>query len=288
VHVSRRRNLHLVHRRWWRYALQRLTRRKTISVFFENLPSGWLAISPRNFLIPNQEWMRPETVQNISRCSEIWCKTRYAEALFRDRGFAASYIGFSSRDPYRPDVRRDWAGFLHVAGRSHLKGTRTILELWRRHPEWPEIVVVVRDDGFRRHAAPNVRIITSPLEQHEIDRLMNERGIHLCPSEAEGYGHYIAEALACRALVITVDAPPMNELVRAEFGLLAKPARVEPLGFGSRFFVDADALEAQVERALVMPAAEKEHRGDLAREAYAAARPAFIARFRDAVSRAVA
>jgi glycosyltransferase involved in cell wall biosynthesis len=288
VHVSRQRNLHLPHRRLWRRALRRLANRRSISVFFENVPSGWLAVSPCNFLVPNQEFMRPETVANVGQCAQVWCKTRYAERLFGERGFGVRYIGFSSRDTFRASVQRDATSFLHVPGRSHLKGTRTILALWQRHPEWPQLVVVTRNDEFRRHEARNVRMVTTALEQHAMDVLMNERGIHLCPSETEGFGHYIAEALACRALVITVDAPPMNELVRPEFGLLAAPARFEPMGFGSRFFVDVDALEQQVLHALAMSREERELRGALARDAYLAGRADFLARFRATVGEAVA
>jgi glycosyltransferase involved in cell wall biosynthesis len=279
VHVSRQRNLQLMHRRVWRHALRPLLGRSSVSVFFENVPTAWLSVSPRNFLIPNQEWMRPETEGNLARCEQIWCKTRYAERLFRERGFDARYIGFASRDPYRADVPRAATGCVHVAGASHLKGTGALIALWERHPEWPPLAVVTHHEGFRRHESANLRIITRPLEQPEMDRLMNESGIHLCPSEAEGYGHYIAEALACGALVITVDAPPMNELVRPDYGLLVPAAREQPMGFGRRFFVDVDALEAQIVRALAMPAEERQARGALARAAHLAARADFMARF---------
>jgi multisubunit Na+/H+ antiporter MnhB subunit len=46
-------------------------------------------------------------------------------------------------------------------------------------------------------------------------------------SEREGFGHYINEARAVGAFVISTDHPPMNELVTPERGALVKPTRVE-------------------------------------------------------------
>lgn len=40
-----------------------------------------------------------------------------------------------------------------------------------------------------------------------------EHPIHVCASEREGFGHYINEARAAGALVVSTDHPPMNELI---------------------------------------------------------------------------
>ena len=53
--------------------------------------------------------------------------------------------------------------------------------------------------------------------------LMNACQYHLCPSEYEGFGHYINEARSTGALIISTDAAPMNELVKN--GILIKPDR---------------------------------------------------------------
>jgi hypothetical protein len=51
-------------------------------------------------------------------------------------------------------------------------------------------------------------------------------GVHICISEREGFGHYINEARAAGALVVSTDHTPMSELVQdGASGLLVKPSR---------------------------------------------------------------
>jgi len=64
-----------------------------------------------------------------------------------------------------------------------------------------------------------------PATPYELAALQLGSGIHLCPSEREGYGLYIAEAMAAGALVIATNHPPMNELVTNATGLLIEPER---------------------------------------------------------------
>lgn len=62
-------------------------------------------------------------------------------------------------------------------------------------------------------------------EFEDVRRLQNSHGIHVCVSEREGFGHYINEARAVGALVVTTNHPPMNELITEETGVLVQPYR---------------------------------------------------------------
>ena len=75
----------------------------------------------------------------------------------------------------------------------------------------------------------------------------NECGVHLAPSEVEGFGHTIGEALSCGAILITSNAPPMNEVVGSSGAFLVDVESSEPMGHGMRYKVSRSSLEAAVE-----------------------------------------
>ena len=51
------------------------------------------------------------------------------------------------------------------------------------------------------------------LPYDEYTQILNKAGIVLCCSLAEGFGHYINESKYYGNLILTTDAPPMNELI---------------------------------------------------------------------------
>ncbi len=66
----------------------------------------------------------------------------------------------------------------------------------------------------------NLILYTERLADEELLRLQQSSGVHLCPSREEGFGHYINEARALGALVMTTNWAPMNDLVQDHFGVL--------------------------------------------------------------------
>jgi hypothetical protein len=117
----------------------------------------------------------------------------------------------------------------------------------------------------------------------EIRQLQNSHVFHLCLSETEGWGHYIAEALSCGAVVLTCDAPPMNELVTAARGVLVAATPDGPLNLATRYLFDETALEAAVERCMRMERDEWEQLGMAARDWYVDNQQGFGARLEAAL-----
>jgi glycosyltransferase involved in cell wall biosynthesis len=64
----------------------------------------------------------------------------------------------------------------------------------------------------------------------------------------EGFGHTLMEGMSCGAVILTTDAPPMDELVSAEEGFLVPYDGTSPMGAGIRYMVDeprlVDALDS--------------------------------------------
>ncbi|WP_266180173.1 glycosyltransferase [Dyella humicola] len=268
-------------RRWWKSLTQHLRLfaqrlqgsrefRYDLSITLEHVCPDHLGLARRNAFIPNPEWFSKRDRRHLGKFDAVFTKTQAATALFDRLGAPAIHIGFQSTDCYQPGVARQ-PTFLHLAGASRMKGTERLLAAWRRHPEWP-MLHVLQAPG----AADDSNSTTSNIEHRreyvadiaEIRALQNTHVFQLCLSETEGWGHYIAEALSCAAVVLTCDAPPMNELVTAERGITVAASAGEPLNLATRYLFDAPALEQAVERCISMQRSEWEHRGRLARAWY--------------------
>src|SRR5690606_13808773 len=133
--------------------------------------------------------------------------------------------------------------FFHLAGKSPSKGTEALVAMWARHPEWPQLTIVQHPRRAKPIGVPNIRHVVRYVESSELTALQNRHGIHLCPSRVEGFGHYINEASGCAAVVLTTDAPPMNELVGEGRGVLVAYEHSKPHLEGTRYYVDPADLE---------------------------------------------
>eukprot|EP00775_Hariotina_reticulata_P005665 gene5665-5902_t len=68
----------------------------------------------------------------------------------------------------------------------------------------------------------NIRLVTQRLSRTQHDVLLASIGMHICTSSKEGFGHYINQARAVGALLLTTAYPPMEEFVgeHQQYGLL--------------------------------------------------------------------
>ena len=261
------------------------TPRYHLTLFLERIIPAWLDVAERNAFVPNQEWFGEQEREQLGRIDDVLCKTRYAAAIFRELGCRTHELGFTSRDRGASGIEPAYDRFFHLAGHSSQKGTGAVVAAWNAHPQWSELCLVqhppfARDDV----TAHNIRYVTAYLDDDALGDEQRRHGVHLCPSEAEGWGHSIVEAMSCAALVVTTDAPPMNELVRDDRGVLVPYARRQPQGVGTNYHVDPEALSAAVEHVLQMDAGERRALGQAARGWYEENDHAFRSRLRRLVA----
>ncbi|MDE0836363.1 MAG: glycosyltransferase [Akkermansiaceae bacterium] len=240
--------------------------RADVAFHIERVAPWWKRKASRHFLIPNQERFPERLLPRLGMVDRVLCKSRHAEEIFSRHHADVRFIGFTSENRDLPDVEPDYGRFFHLAGRSTLKNTELLLELWRAHPEWPKLTLVQHPENAPRTVPRNVELVDRYMGDDELKILQNTCGIHLCPSFSEGWGHYIVESMSCAAVTVTTAAPPMDELVTPERGITVGVFRSEPRHLGMNFHVDPTELAAAVERLIAMPAGEKRMLGIAGRE----------------------
>lgn len=222
------------------------------NVMLEHIRPEYLALAKRNVFIPNPEWFSAADAALLREVDLVLAKTRHAQAAFESLGCVTRYLGFTSPDRFDPRVRRR-SQFFHLAGRSVHKGTDELLDLWGQHREWPRLTVVQHPRTARRcRTAANIDHRIGYLPDAQLRELENRHLFHLCPSQTEGFGHYIVSALSLGAVTLTVDAPPMNELVTAQRGVLVPYTSTGTQGLATTFHFDARAMEARILAAIEM------------------------------------
>jgi glycosyltransferase involved in cell wall biosynthesis len=254
-------------RLWFSRRRQRLGTRARfdVNLMMEHVWPEALHLAACNIVVPNPEWFDRRDRGLLACVDRVWSKTGHSLAAFRDLGCRTTLIGFDSEDRYEAAVPRE-PSFFHLAGKSRMKGTARLVRLWARHSEWPRLTVVhSRKAVFEAVAAPNIAYETRYLTDAELRQLQNRHLFHLCLSETEGWGHYIPEALSVGAVVLATDAPPMNEHVTPDRGLLVACTPHGRQHLATTYAFDAAALERGVEAALALDGPGRARLGRAAR-----------------------
>jgi len=225
-----------------------------VNLMDERLRPKYLPLARRNVLMPHPEWFDPAWAPNLPQLDRVFAKTRHAVPIFEALGCCTDFIGFTSIDRRLADIARE-PTFFHLGGRSGNKGTQPIVDAWLRNPSWPTLTIIQRKPLRLPATLPsNLRLITDYIDDAQLRALQNRNLFHLCPSETEGFGHHLVEGMSVGAITLATDAPPMNEMVTNERGVLAAYSRTGTQQLATTYFVDDAALEAGVERMLSLDA----------------------------------
>lgn len=242
--------------------------------YFEELPekfykNGWYFV---NLDVTN--------FQNFDNTPHnIICKTKQCYDILHSKfpNKNIIYTGFTSIDRYKPDIKKDYTKFIHVAGKSPWKGTINIINAWKKHPEWPQLLLIWRKDPI---SAPineqeiqkirNITLMNGYLSDKKLDELINKYGIHICASEHEGFGHYINESRAVKAVTLYSDAPCMNEFFTEKIGIPIKTTQTgfSNHGFCPKYETSVNTIEEAVLTAINTPVSELVKMGTKAREQF--------------------
>jgi Glycosyl transferases group 1 len=255
-----------------------------VNIFIEQIYPRFIPQARLNCLIPNPEWFGDGNMPHLSHIDWVLCKTMSAFEAFSGSGRNRRYLGFTSPDKLSQDVARPAEIMcLHIGGASLEKGTAAVVEAWRRRPDWPRLLVIGNRKNYVGGPGPlmetplvaNIEWVDRYVDAIELKKYQNACVVHVCPSEAEGFGHIIVEGMSCEAVVITTDGAPMNEIVSNDRGFLARASGTEHMRRGTRYLVDVEDLNCQIDRVLAMQPDQRRALGKNARRWYLSQRDAF-------------
>jgi mannosyltransferase OCH1-like enzyme len=237
--------------------------------------------SPNEFLFINLDTSFINKLYDEDSPHYLMCKTNQAYSILK-RMFPSkevAYVGFTSFDRMKEGFEMDYNKFIHICGKSPFKGTLNTIKVWIKNPQFP-VLKVICNSGYEKYMSliekencTNIEIITDFINEEQIDELYNTYGIHICPSIHEGWGHYIAEAKSCKAVVLYTNAPSMNETFTDGSDGIAIPCNNEIEDYSHNgicplYKVTVEQIETAVKVLLQIPIEKRKEIGNNAREKF--------------------
>ncbi len=234
--------------------------------FFQNYKARAFYTNPEWFTDKDQAVCESNNVTILHKSKHYY--SSLSEKLPNNKHY---YTGFTSIDPAIRVV--NYSVFSHFRGQSKQRLSQKLIDIWQQNPDLPllRLQAYGNDIGIRTNAwaaAGNIHFYFGKVEREQYFQELAQGGIHLCTSQMEGFGHYLNEARAMSALTIALDAPPMNELITQETGILVPAKELRKHGLGTLYLAEHQDLVQAIQRARSMSVAERERLGRNARQLY--------------------
>lgn len=233
-----------------------------LNIYIELITSGTMHTARKNVMIPNPEWFEDYFIGSMQRCSAIFAKTMDCERIFSLMHRNVIRTGFTSEDLLDVNADRDLS-FAHFAGQSNAKGTNQVIAAFKRAGMPKLYVYSITSRPEFAGITDNIKLRLGRQTDQEHRTAMNRHMVHICTSLYEGFGHYLNEAKSCRAVIITTNASPMNEMAPQDFAFGCKVAGYKLQKLARLSIPDVDSIEyfakaiAEIDIGILMGLGEK-------------------------------
>lgn len=266
-----------------------------LNIYIEELPpeSSWYKTALSHWFVLNQDIRHDRS--NYRYMNRIICKSKFAHTLVTEldggrHAHLGVYTGFTTPDRWGQSVDllhgKRFDRVLFVPGKApEKKQAELVWRTWQNNPHFPQLTCVVRASyslttaDLEQWKLPNFEVLTEWVEEDVLSQLQRICGIHLCVSKSEGFGHQLNESRGAGSLAVTLDAPPMNELVDETIGILIpsypEQGGVETFPGATMVCAKPRDLATAVEYCLALSLARKREMALLARKRYIKSRQIF-------------
>ena len=256
-----------------------------ITIFLEHIYKELMKFGEKTFLIPNLEWLNQYDIENMKQIETILCKTKDSyetiKRMFPKKNI--SYMNFTSKDRKRDEIKPNYEKYLHVKGISNYKNTQMILNIWMKHEEWPMLTIIhygTLEIDIPIKVKTNITMIQKKVNEEVLERIMNENGVHICCSYAEGFGHYINEGRSVGAVVLTTNGAPMNEMSKK----VVPVKTTKPIMCSTGYIIEEKDVENEIKKIIKTKKKELIKIGNENRKNYTTQKENFKKRLNDIIS----
>jgi glycosyltransferase involved in cell wall biosynthesis len=197
-----------------------------INFFIESINPSLFFYASKNIWIPNAEWTYKTWEPYGHMVDEIWVKTHEAETIFAQWNVPIRYIGWTSIDKIMPETKNYRKAIVPV-GKNMWRNPKPIIQAYLRvqqtHPDlykdFPELHIVHNPEVVPLPPLPEciqdkIVLHSEVMKEEDYDKLLQECGLCICMSAAEGFGHAVNEAMSagCNLMLSPIDA--FRELIQ--------------------------------------------------------------------------
>jgi len=230
------------------------TTQAEINFFIEVINPVLFQYAAKNIWIPNPEWTYKTWEPYLRMVDEVWVKTRDGVKIFENIGIAARYIGWTSIDKVQPD-KKNYHKAILPTGKNIWRNPKPLVQAYMR---------IQRQDPSLFNHLPEVHIVFNPkavplpdvpaeltkkikyhsefMSEKEYDELLQECGLCICLSAAEGFGHAVNEAMSTGCNLLLSPIEPFRELTDHALWTSTSKIHDHPQCFGKLEDVDVESI----------------------------------------------
>ena len=261
-----------------------------VNFFVEVITPSLFTYAAKNIWIPNPEWTCKTWEPYAKMVDEIWVKTHEAEKLFADWGVTTRYVGWTSIDKVQPEKKNYHKAIVPV-GKNIWRNPKPIIqaymrvhkqkpEMYRALPElhiihWPDVVPL---PPIPEPFQSKIKLHSEVMSEKDYDSLLQECGLCICMSAAEGFGHAVNEAMSTGSIVMLSPIDAFRELCDDAIWVSNAKVTPHPQCLGNLEDVDVESLVEALEMYSTGGLSWKRQTGALSRATYESRHQAFVKR----------
>lgn len=225
-----------------------------LNFFVEVINPSLFMYASKNIWIPNPEWTYQTWEPYAKMVDEIWVKTHEAEKAFETWGVQTRYIGWTSIDKVMPDKKNYHKAIVPV-GKNIWRNPKPIIQVY---------MAIKRSDPSFYSGLPTLHIVHDPqavplapipdeyrnkiilhsevMKEKDYDELLQECGLCICMSAAEGFGHAVNEAMSAGCILMLSPIDAFRELAKEVLWVSNSKVTKHPQCLGNLEDVDLDSV----------------------------------------------